>query len=137
VPAIAGFGIYIAWQQKTIAARKLKHDLFDRRFAVFSAVREFLSSIIREGEVIQEESFKYLAGTAEVKFLFDEEMEKYLKEIWSMAVNLTSIQKRSKDLPVGPDRDRELDKIVELQTGLATHLDGLKDKFVKFMKLES
>ena len=51
-PTIAGFGIYIAIQQWLTARRKLKFDLFDRRFAVYDAVRCFSSFDIdqRQGQ---------------------------------------------------------------------------------------
>jgi hypothetical protein len=42
VPVIAAVGAWVALQQMHIARTKLQHDLYDRRYAVFQAVRRFL-----------------------------------------------------------------------------------------------
>jgi hypothetical protein len=41
VPVIAAAGAWVALQQMHIARVKLQHDLYDRRYAVFEAVRRF------------------------------------------------------------------------------------------------
>jgi len=43
VPVIAAVGASVAVQQMVIARVKLQHDLYDRRYAVFDAVRAFLN----------------------------------------------------------------------------------------------
>ena len=39
-PAVAVFGIFIAYRQWRLAQEKLKLDLFDKRFEVYEAARE-------------------------------------------------------------------------------------------------
>ncbi len=39
VPVIAAVSAWVAWQQMHIARTKLQHDRYDRRYAVFQAVR--------------------------------------------------------------------------------------------------
>lgn len=48
VPVIAGVGAWIALQQMYLARVKLQHDLFDRRYAVFQAVRRFLEEAVSQ-----------------------------------------------------------------------------------------
>ena len=92
--AIAGFGAWITAKQTAIADEKLQLDefemLYNRRVMVYEATRQFLADVydrtITEGK-IQAYGLRIL----DEKFLFDEDVYKYLAEIrqrvaaWNLA----------------------------------------------------
>jgi len=81
VPTIAAVGALLAWQQVKIARTKLRHDLFDRRFKVFEAARDFLAKVTSEGGVTNEDLREYTVAVLDAQFLFNKEMRDYLFEI--------------------------------------------------------
>lgn len=74
------------WRMGSIAtnvyrARKLQHDLYDRRYAVFQAVRRFLNEASVRKIVSDETVRSFVLGTSDATFLFDDKLAAYLTEI--------------------------------------------------------
>lgn len=91
VPVIAGVGAWVAIQQMVIARAKLQHDLYERRYAVFDAVRTFLDEVIRS-RVVSSETFQtFVLKTGDAEFLFDDELAAYLKEVREHALKARGI----------------------------------------------
>ena len=63
VPMIAAVGAWIAIQQMRIARIKLQHDLYDRRYAVFQAVRRFLDEAVANSLVSSDTLRTFVVGT--------------------------------------------------------------------------
>lgn len=82
---VAGVGACIAHQQMKIAREKLDHDkfekLYDRRVAVYEATRAILASVYEKGGVTEDAIKAYGLKSLDAKFLFDENVYKYLREI--------------------------------------------------------
>jgi len=73
------------------ARSKVRLDLFDRRWAVYQAVRNVLGEIVRHAQVSPEEEQKYLVGIQGARFLFDGQISHYLtKEVWRKIVVLSA-----------------------------------------------
>jgi hypothetical protein len=47
-PVIAIVGAWVALEQMKIARVKLRHDLYDRRYAVFQSARSLLNEVISD-----------------------------------------------------------------------------------------
>ncbi len=78
---------YIAYQQWKISHKKLKYDLFERRFKIFEATKMFIVNIITCGGIGSERgrrmigvANKYLPSTISVYFLFDQDIIDYVEE---------------------------------------------------------
>jgi hypothetical protein len=80
IPMVAVAAGGIAFAQWWTAKNKLKLDLFDRRWAVYVAVRELLSEIVRHANVSPEAQDKFLAGVRGARWLFDERVHHYIFE---------------------------------------------------------
>jgi hypothetical protein len=91
VPMIAAVGAWVAIQQMRIARIKLQHDLYDRRYAVFQAVRRFLDEAVANSLVSSDTLRTFLVGTADAEFLFPDELAAYLVEMSRRARTAQSI----------------------------------------------
>lgn len=136
VPVIAGVGAWIALQQMQIARTKLQHDLYDRRYAVFQAVRRFLdeASVRR---IVSPETFRAFAlGTADAAFLFDDRLAAYLREMRERAAKAQSIFTVMENMPVGDEKARASAAAGEHVTWLMQQIDGLTERFRPFLTLD-
>ena len=64
-----------------IARQKLNHDLFDRRFAVYIAMRDYMAAVCDRDEDMRQKAFVYHNAIAPAPFLFNEEIAVYLREV--------------------------------------------------------
>jgi hypothetical protein len=78
---IGACGVWIAFQQMAIARQKLNHDLFDRRYAVYLAVRDFIAAVRNRETALHETVLSFHFAILPAPFLFDAEMNAYLREM--------------------------------------------------------
>ncbi len=143
-PTVAALGLYIAyrqWQtnrdQARTAKERLRHDLFDRRFAVYDAARVLIGSIMASGRVTNEDQMKFLAGTREAKWLFDDEIAKYFdEEMWSKAVDLEYLEKELEPIPPGEDRTRLVKRQREVKDWFRAQYKVLDSMMNRYLRLQ-
>lgn len=81
-PVIAMAGVAVAFQQRQLAHRNLKHALFDRRWAVYAATNDVLVTFINGNRGEQSQRLaEFLRRKMDAQFLFDEGLLHYLEEI--------------------------------------------------------
>ena len=79
---IGGVGAWIALQQMHLTRVKLQHDTYNRKYAVFEAVRWLLTVVagLKRAPYLEDmRAFINVIGAA--SFLFDDKLVAYLKEI--------------------------------------------------------
>jgi hypothetical protein len=108
---ITGFGAWIARQQMVIAGEKLRLEAFDRlyerRFAVYEATRIFLADVYQKN--ISDQKIQVFGlRVLDAKFLFDDDLYKYLTEIRHRVEAWNSARPSSMMIPFGTD-DRSAD----------------------------
>lgn len=112
---IAAFGAWIAARQMVIADEKLKLDAFDRQYArritVYEATRKFLADVY--GKNISDENIRiYRLCVLDAKFLFDDDLYKYLSEICRRVTAWNSARSHSSFGDFGKDnRSDDLKKV--------------------------
>lgn len=136
MPVIAAVGAWVAWQQMHIARAKLQHDLYDRRYAVFQAVRRFLDEASTQQIVSTETLRSFALGTTDAAFLFDDRLAGYLKEMRDHAAKAQSIFMAMESLPPGEEKARASAAAGEHFIWLMRQPDGLADKFRPFLTLD-
>ena len=135
-PIVAVLGSFIAYRQWRTAQNKLKHDLFERRFAVFDAARKLLASIMTSGKAKDEELFKFLSGTREAKWLLNDDIAKYLeKELYHKAVHLQCLDSELEGVPVGDERSANVRNQTEIKLWLGKQFEVLDEKFSPYLRL--
>jgi hypothetical protein len=135
---IAGVGAWLAWQQVRIARVRLQHDLYDRRFAVFQAARQFLADVMAHGYPSSNDQIRsYVVGTADAGFLLNQDIVEYLDEIRNRGSRLWAIEQALKPLPVGNERSALVQQQAALFSWMMEQLPtGLVAKFKPFLTLE-
>jgi hypothetical protein len=133
---IAGIGAWVALQQMRIARTKLRHDLYDRRFATYAAARKLLREVMLDGNASEASIAAFLAGTSESPFLFNDETVRYLEEIGKHASMLAVATNTVRGL-LNEDSRSEIDRTI------ADNLRWLQDQdahlvlhFQPLLKLE-
>jgi hypothetical protein len=94
-PVIAGFGISIAHRQATTAKAKLKLDLFYKRVPIYVATRTFINSILQSNKVTDEATAAFKFGIQEAKWLLNDDIATYLKQIELEANTYWAAQKEA------------------------------------------
>ena len=85
---IALFLAYIAYQNYVIQNKKLRLDLFDKRYKVFQAVKDLLKNSFVHGIPRRESLNKFNLETWDAEFLFDDDDIKiYIEEIRSRTLS--------------------------------------------------
>lgn len=136
-PTIAVFGSFIAYRQWCTAQKKLKLDLFEKRFAVYDAARIFIASVMASGKAKDEEMFKFLSSTGETKWLLNDDIATYFDEqIWKNAVELQTLDAELEGVPVGDERTKNVRRQGEIKKWLFAQYKALDEKFSPFLKIE-
>lgn len=142
---IAIIALYISYNQYKVNRDKLRLDLFEKRFSVFSGTRILLTVVLQKGDLSLEDLFGYRASIAERSFLFDKDIEEYLKEIDKRALKLLTTNKMlrndnadRKELSDADKKKRSdaCDIIHEELTWLTDQLPLLNEKFSPYMKFK-
>lgn len=130
-------GAWIAWQQMQIARVKLQFDLYDKRFEVFEAARRLIVEAITHANVSTSDLNVYTLGTADAVFLLDDEVAKYLRELFKHAVTLSTLQHAIEPLGVGSVQRVDLSrKTGEELMWFNNQVDELVARFKPFLKLD-
>ncbi|MGE0471732.1 MAG: hypothetical protein AB7L09_26365 [Nitrospira sp.] len=129
---------YIAYQQYRLGREKFKLDLFEKRFAVFSGTRKFLTHILTDGNLKDYNYlWEYRAAIGEAEFLFETDVTEYLEDIYKQALKLKTHSEEMSSLPAGPDRTQLNHELHEALSWLLDQLPQLKIRFSPYMKFKT
>lgn len=96
-PVIAIITASILILQYLLAKRRWRLDLYDKRYPVYLTTMQYISFIIQEANLTQEELVKFLRNSKDKEFLFGDDVKGYLNELYSKGVGLmryTRLQER-------------------------------------------
>jgi hypothetical protein len=140
-PTIAILGIYIAYQQmrtnqrnQETNSKRLKHELYEKRFDIYIEAATLLSNIVLlGGNVTDNMLIKYWTSINASRFLLSEELTNYLKELGNKAENLKTkiIEGQEADNRTHCTKERS-----ELQKWFHAQIGVLNEKFDNFLKLD-
>ena len=134
---IALFLAYIAWQQMRINDRKLRLDLYNKRFEIYTDTLKFYQELIGE-ELTKETHLKFVNSKEAALFLFssDPEIYKILDEIHARSFKITGFKKNNKSLTGAPDIMMEAYKEMEQALSwIMAKAPVLQKRFKKFLSL--
>lgn len=145
VAAVVALIGYLSWRtaerQKEVAELKVKMDLFDRRYALYSSVRGFLNWIIAKDFCVDPEEFhrryyQELFGQAKLSFfLFDQDVEHYLTDIRNLVLEANESKQMIKPGGSEDDRKRHISRYYKSIQELGERGDHLRIKLAPFLAL--
>jgi hypothetical protein len=109
-PFIAVVALFFAALQWYTNNRRLKHELFDRRYPQYRAVQRFLSQLGTSGKMTPDVEEEFLIGTKGMKFTYSPKIADYVDEvIYKLGVDLNLANHDLKDpekIEKGAAKDR-------------------------------
>jgi hypothetical protein len=134
---ISGIGLRIAWLQKQLQEIRLQHDLYERRYRIYSAAKALLGSVQAHGCVNGADFQFFLVGTADAEFLFASNITEYLTELRTKAARMIYLGRRlgADNLAEG-ERERFVDEEAEVTSYFQQQFAILRERFRPFMQLD-
>ena len=124
VPCIAVVGALIAAAQMMIARDKFKLDEFTRAYAqrveIYKATRAILAKAFRD-KISEDDIQVYGLHTLDAKFLFDDQLAKYLRDIRQHVAGVARAEAHIGEAPSGDEKN-------EYQRMRREHLDWLREQ---------
>ena len=132
---IAILAVVIAWNQWNTAHDALRLALYERRFRVFDAHREFILAVISAGTLRDEFLWSLRAKTVDACFLFDEDIVKFLKATQDAAIAIKRHEGACDQyLPNSQERSSHTQAILELGIWFDEELKKLPSKYSPYLK---
>ncbi|MFZ5531620.1 MAG: hypothetical protein ACOY4U_11310 [Pseudomonadota bacterium] len=120
---------YIAFAQWRVNKNKLKLDLFEKRFQVFTAAKDFIAHCLTNGyRPTQEAKHEFLQRTKGAEFLFNKKVKELVDEIWSKSVELEGYSYDQNTAEHAKERHA-------CATWLSNKLNSINKDFAPFMSL--
>lgn len=86
---IAVWVVWVAITQRRIQEKQMQQDLFDKYFAIYTKVAEFVLCVLRaDGKFEMRDFRRFLFAVEEAEFLFGQEVNTYMQEIREKAKHL-------------------------------------------------
>jgi len=142
LPVIALAGTYIALQQFVINRQRLKHELYDRRMALYRAAHLFFTLIGSAGKIGTKEISEYVKAFGIAKFLFKDDVYEKLHNVYMKSVDFMVVCEKlypedgSAGLPVGEERDNVSAEKEELLGWFRNERDELDIIFKPYLSLD-
>ena len=136
-PLIAIIALYIAFQQYRTNRDKLRLDLYDRRFALFSAFADLCRSVASSARPGSVELDAFLQFRHKTQFLFDPTVAAFLEKTRLNALRVQYLQKLlDGDLPVGEDRTRASEELSGLMSWFGAQHDDARVHFERYFRFK-
>lgn len=134
-PLIAVIAVYVAWQQMQTNRRKLKLDLFEKRYVVYEKVGEFIGSILTSGRVAPGSDKQFLVDTKASGLLFGPDISQFVSEVYKKAVHLHALEAELEGTH-GEARTSNIKAQREIKDWYSRALEGLQGRFGEYLKLQ-
>lgn len=134
-PTIAVIAVGIAGFQLWLANTKMKFDLFDRRYAIYSAINSFIGATLSAGNSTQEMQRDFLNATNSARFLFGPSYAQFIKVVWEEVVDLEASCVILKSPGNEVEKNEHIHKRAALKKSLAKRLGELNELSEPYLKL--
>lgn len=131
---ITACAVWVALQQMIIARKKLNHDLFDRRFAVFTATQDFLFACLNRSLDMKADIKDFSNAIRAAPFLFDKDVNDFLLEILDTGkkIQIFAPYVTRRDIP---DHESQLEDYTNAHDLLWEESESLTSRFEPTMNL--
>ncbi len=137
LPIIALMGAWIAFRQSEIARNKIKLDLFDKRYVIFTHTWTHLSNIVRNGAQLNDErsapydiAKNFRNNIAQAGFLFGPDIENHLNQIDKNHVELWELELKTDTEGL---TEEEKDRCAAMITWFVNEARDAKKRFHRYL----
>lgn len=129
-------GLVVYWQAR-LSKEKLRHDLYDRRFAIYIAFHDLLVAAA-EADNIEDKLRMANTARAHGPFLLDKRLEKFLEELYREAFRINAIANliRDKTLETPADRAVQSSQLGTDKLIFMGRVGELVKEFERFLRLK-
>ena len=127
----------IAYQQWVLARHKFRLDLFDRRYKVYDATKNFASVIFAHANFTDQDLREFNLGTMDSVFLYPKTIKDYLDEFRKRALHMRMFGKQFEHMPVGDERSKLVQESHDELAWLTDQLLALPSLFSPYLGFES
>jgi hypothetical protein len=135
-PVIAIITVAILILQYFLAKRRWRLDLYDKRYPVYLATMQYLSSVMQKADVTQEEIFNFLRNSKDKEFLFGKDIQEYLDVLYEKGQDLSFTNKKLENESIEKERERLLDKRHNLLMWFKDQFEISKKLFGEYLKID-
>ena len=135
VPLIGIAVAYVAYQQWQTNHRRLRHELYDRRFKIYKTVQIYLSHIFRDAKVNEETEPALFDAKQQSRFLMGPEIEEYLDEVLQRSSKVTMYQKMREGARDREEHSQLVQKEHDELKWLNGQINTLNDCFSPYLSL--
>lgn len=135
-PTVAVVGAVLGFVYWRTAEKKRRQELFDRCYAVFAAVRDFLLEVRESGTPSMIGFDKFIIATKGAEFIFGEDVCSFISEISDKAYNSREKSLRVISSPALPARDRLVELVSEENEWLMKQVNRLPAVFDPYLHLD-
>ena len=135
---IAAMVAVITWRQWITNRARLRHELFDRRYAIYEQIDSFVAGVLQMGAVEAGGEREFLRQTKRAYFAFgcDDAIKRLVEDIYKQAILLQALKAKENVLPSGEALNSNVDKQGEVLKWFNTTLSSLEQRFDKYLRLE-
>lgn len=95
-PTIAIAAVIIGILQWHLHRSKLRYELFAKRYAVFDKIKTFIKLNTKNPSLSETQWLEFLQETKGAGFLFSEDTEKFVNELYEKAIDLQTFETEAK-----------------------------------------
>ena len=126
---------YIALRQWWTARDRLRFDMFERRFAVYEAVKKIINTATQHGGVAQEDLNAFYDGIRGAEFLFDGDTRAFIMNIGQMIWRARNARARRERSAQHPQTDQLIDEEENILSFLSGQDAELENMFSRYLDL--
>jgi hypothetical protein len=127
----------IAKLQADLAKTRLNHDLYDRRFILYTATCALLSRVVEKNNVDDMDIVTFIRDTATAVFLLDSDMVEYFYTVHKQARHMQRLDRRIKQEENDDVRGKLLDEFMDVSGWFEKQFEVVIKKFKPFLTLET
>lgn len=132
---LAAIVAWTGYQQHKLAKERLKLDLFEKRYAIYNSVQNYLSKIVHDNlNVDAKDSLRLIAETQAAAFLFGKEIPKFIQALVQKSVQLQNTTRQYEKFAAGDERDKLIDAEEKLFLEFNEELNSLRSVFAPYLR---
>lgn len=134
---VAAAAAYIAWAQFQLARRKVRFELFEKRYPLFELLWSYLSAHVMNPDEVKDIEPKIRSEQHKYMFLFDQSVHDYVRMVRNESVQVGILRTTVANTFAPADRlERAHKELGEKNLWFAEQVDGLQARFKPYLHFE-